>query len=127
MVKRRTIEVPEKVKRSATTTGMAKIPAVKKCLLDRQQNKINDTAKPSQAPRDHVKTRQAQFAPAARSIAKRSFVCFAVAIKARMIGKTRIRYSPSTLGLAKVDTTRPRISENTEVSCQTVEGVSKKF
>ena len=52
---------------------------------------------------------------------------FAVKKPAAATGSTIIRYSASTLGFSKVETTRPEMSPNMAVSCQVVLAETKKF
>ena len=107
--------------------GRRSIPAVRQRLSARRINTITETAKPSHAPRDHVRTRQNTSKAAPQAKAKRSFALFAVSASATVTGIIRMRYSPRTLGFAKVETTLPFISPKSDISCQITDGEPMKF
>ena len=91
------------------------------------RNKNAAIINPSHAPRDQVRTRQAQQSANAEKYLNLVWAFFEIMHIAKIMGAMRMRYSPSTLGFSNVDTARPRISANIAVSCHIVETAPKKY
>jgi hypothetical protein len=90
-------------------------------------NSITAKAKPSHAPRDHVKIRQQEQRENAEKKRSLSPTFFDERSIAKSNGRMSIRYSPRTFGFSKVDTARPGMLPNISVSCHFCEMSPMKY